>query len=375
MNLRRRTMKLTRLTFCIFVITLALSMGLVPYQVEALSVDEVEALWTTDVDPRPWSDHTRCDAVFAKGQNWVYFDWAQTSESKQGIFLLDGTNAVPVVNSEYPELLFSPRVLYHDEQFYLTYRKTDLIDNPPEDGAYAVFLKMSSDGINFGPAEEIYRPDNNGWIGTHDIIFAQDWFYLAYFDFTSGDIFVVKSRDLNEWTTPEPAAATDGINDFAPDLCWARGKIWLAWDYTSSGLSTVWITNSHDGVTWAEPVEIPPTDPHNEVWGPFSLIWFRGQFILATRARHQGQPFTQRITYTTSKDGIKWTEYTLVTSPSCDPDYDECMEKGSVIFPILGDGISHGLEFAIVFKRLQWYYSSIGERLFYGGIYRAIISG
>ena len=363
-------MKLTRLVFCLCMITITLSMGIAPNQGAALSIGEAESLWTTDINPNPWSDHSRCSAVFARGQNWLYFDWTETSHSNPDIYLLDGANAVPIVTGEEFEL--GPRVLYYDDQFYLTYRKAT--SDMPQGSAYAVFLRTSSDGIAFGPETELFRPASS-YIESHDILFANGWFYLAYCDLAYGDIFVVKSRNLVDWTSPVCAASTPGTTDFCPALCWAKGKIWLAWDYTPlDGFSTVWVTSSPNGVDWSEPTEIPPTEPYKEVWGPFSLIWSKGQFILATRAMYVGDQTSWRICFTASKDGITWSEYTLATSPSCEFPYYQCVEKGSVVFPLKGASGSDGLDFAIVFKRLQFYYGSSGERLFYGGIFRVIIS-
>lgn len=344
-------------------------MSLVTTQVEALSISDAEPLWETGIDPNPWSDHTRLTAVFAQDQNWLYFDWTLTDQHNPDIYLWDGTEAVPVVNTAEPEI--DPRVFYYNEQFYLTYEKTTT--DLPEGSAYAIFLRTSQDGITFGPETELYSPESN-YIESHDILFAKGWFYLAYNDLAYGDIFVVKSRNLVDWTSPVCAAGTPDLVDFAPALCWARGKIWLAWDYTANGeYSTVWITSSRNGVDWSDPIEIPPTEPYHEAWGPFSLIFSSGQFILATRARQLGTyPF--RICYTTSRDGVTWSPYTLVTSPSPEPPNFFCVEKGPVVYPFAGASNSQGQEFAIAFKRLQWYTDSSGDTLFDGGVYRVIIS-
>lgn len=254
-------MKLTRLVICLCMIIITLSMGLAPNQVAALSVGEAESLWTTDINPNPWSDHSRCSAVFAQGQNWLYFDWTETGQWNPDIYLLNGVEIVPIVASEEFEL--GPRVLYYDDQFYLTYRKATL--DMPQGSAYAVFLRTSSDGVTSGPEIELFRPAS-GYIESHDILFANGWFYLAYCDLEYGDIFVVKSRDLVDWTTPVCAAGTLDTTDFCPALCWAKGKVWLAWDYTPlDGFSTVRVTSSPNGVDWSEPNEIPPSEPYKEV--------------------------------------------------------------------------------------------------------------
>ena len=362
-------MKNIKIIFCFFMITMTLSMGLVPSQVEALPVNEVEPLWTTDLNPNPISDHTRCAAVFARGQNWLYFDWVN-DQSNPDIYLWNGVEPVPVVATDDRE--FGPRVLYYDDQFYLTYRKST--PGYLEGEAYGVFLRVSEDGITFGPETELFSPASHV-IESHDILFANGWFYLAYVDVAYGDIFMIKSIDLVDWTTPIVIAGTSDTPDFCPALCWARGRIWLAWDYADpTGISTLWIKNSQDGVTWSEPVEIPLDETYNEIWGPFALTWSKGQFVFTSRARHFGTYSTWRICYTTSRDGVTWTDFTLATSESCDPPFYQCVEKGSVVYPLFGDSDNKGFSFAIVFKRLQLYSSGSGETLFFGGIYQTIIN-
>ncbi|MHA2143758.1 MAG: hypothetical protein ACXADD_19955, partial [Candidatus Thorarchaeota archaeon] len=83
-------MKLFKIICCMSIIVLTLSMGVFPTQVEAVSVSETEALWTTDVNPNWMSDHTRSEAVYAQGRNWLYFDWALESQLNPDIYLWDG---------------------------------------------------------------------------------------------------------------------------------------------------------------------------------------------------------------------------------------------------------------------------------------------
>jgi hypothetical protein len=286
------------------------------------------------------------------GRYWLFFDWVSPESDiyNPDIYVMtskdgrDWNDPIQIVYTESPEN--GVKTLFHDNIFYITYLQPY---NEGEENPFssAIYLRTSEDGLEANEQSVLYAPDDFVRIDTHDLIFADEWFYLVYSDVEAGDIFLVRSRDLSEWTTPVAVTTDSNDPDYSPDLCVARGKLWLAWSSKrGASNSHIWITSSEDGIYWSEPIDIPPTSDYDEYWGPISLIHSRGQFSVVARASVFG--YGRRIVCSTSKDGVSWGPFSPLTASAP----GNVIEKGPTVFPLYRpiDGAIY--RFSVVFKRL-----------------------
>jgi hypothetical protein len=316
--------------------------------VKAFDVIEISIKDYPGQNPNPYSDHTRCEVVYALEKYWLFYDWFEDGSS--GIFVMFSDDAqvwsgpFEIINTWEKEA--GVKAFFHRGQFYVFYYSID---------SYQLYVKTSVDGLTYTAAESIYVFPNTltiteGW--GYDILLARNRYFLAFDDPTpvggTGDIFITKSSELtlNSWEERVRVTST-APTDYAPDLLWAKGKIWLVWDYNGmDGYSDVWLTSSRDGITWEIPWPMHnPADPNN-IWGPFSLIWEKGQFIFVTRYSKNLFPWKWRIAYSTSTDGITWSSFAYLTS---EPGPDHSQEKGATVFPIYD--AESDFTYSTIFKR------------------------
>lgn len=332
------------------IIIISLFIGLMPLDARALATSTESQIWWTDINPHNDSDHTRCDVIFAKGTYWLFFDWNTADWINPDIYVMSSLDAVtwedpvPLVSTSAIEN--DPRAFVYDGTIYLTYQSGGVI-----------YIMTSTDGVEYSDPRMLYQSPLGGFAAYQDFVYKDGWFYMAYEDGATQAIMVTKSPDLVTWEDPVVAIDTPGP-DYTPDICLARGKIWLVWNYnTENGHSHPFIISSEDGITWTEPLLISPPNPTDDVYGPFSLIYDRGKFIFVTRITSDTSlPAWQwpwRMSISTSKDGITWTPFEAVGQ---DIDVNIYQEKGGTVFPVQ-NGIREGrtvFSYSIVFKNLMY---------------------
>jgi hypothetical protein len=332
-----------------YVVSLLLLIVLSFTSVKAIDVLEVQIWDYSGQNPNRYSDHTRCEVVYALEKYWLFYDWV---EGSSGIFMMFSDDAqvwsdpVEIINTGENEA--GVKAFFHRGMFHVFYYSIE---------SYQLYIKTSEDGLTYTTAEMIYRfpdtlnPISEGW--GYDIIVARNRYFLAFDDPIetggSGDIFITKSSDLTTagWELPIRVMTNPGVTDYAPDLLWAKGKIWLVWDYIGDDdFSDVWLTSSRDGIIWDTPWPMHNLADENNIWGPFSLIWEKGQFIFVTRISTHDFPWKWRIAYSISNNGVTWSHFEYLTS---DPGIDHSQEKGATVFPIYDDELAY--TYSSIFKR------------------------
>jgi hypothetical protein len=309
-------------------------------------------IFTSDAEIHPYSSHTKCEVVQAKGRYWLFFDWVAEGQDPMNpdIFVMSSVDGrswngpFPVAATNGPE--HSVKVVFCQGRFFVTYQ---LDQN--------LYYRTSQDGRHFSDPVWFYDAAGGGiHYVDHDIIFANDRFYLTWTEVFDpfGELFITSSPNLHDWTTPLQITHSPGLIDFTPELCWAKGKLWLFWDagYDSTH-ARIYFKHSTDGIQWSDRYFITPQSDTNEYWGPFTVLFERGRFIFVTRTYMYDGPnwweWNWRIVYTTSRDGISWTPFTPLTNPSTEQDY---AEVGPTVFPLHVPGRGHS--YSVIFKRHWW---------------------
>jgi hypothetical protein len=317
-------------------------------------------IFESSVDPEPYSGHTRCDAIYAGGLYWLFFDWV-SDEKESGdsdVFAMSSSDGLtwgePVAIAESTLAEHSVKTFCSDDTLYVTYQMAGWL--------YYMYL-IDENEMRFSVPRPFYRELGGGIHGPdHDMVFGDGLFYLAYMQ--GDDIVLATTNDIGDgtWSGPTPAAATPGVIDFSPELCWAREKLWLFWDHPEVPMTRSYAyVMSYDGKAWSDPVLIPHEDPEQSQWGPFSVFYdeIEDQFVFVTRTTYYEIPYEPddwlswkwRIVYSTSQDenGEIWTQFRPVTHTTLDKEY---AEKGPTVFRLHNGG--NGYRYSVIFKRL-WF--------------------
>ncbi|MFX1481855.1 MAG: hypothetical protein ACFFCP_01555 [Promethearchaeota archaeon] len=316
-------------------------------------VSEIAVIWETDTSPEPYSGHSRCEVLHAFGKYWLYYDWVPDGGDPENpnVYMryssdaITWSDAIPLADDQVPE--HTVKVLYCENTIYVTYIKGE-----------AIYYQSSTDGMNYSPPEMMFEVPGAGvHVGDIEIAYGDGVFYVAS-NLNTPDIWVTTSLDLVTWDGPFLAVGYPFAGAYVSELCWADGKLWLFWDASVSGSPAYPFTAySSNGILWSDPIPIPPLGPSYLHWGPFSVIWDNGQFLLVSRiaepiSHGSSQPYVTyrwRLYITTSEDGINWTPFRQVTDFCPDGDYGE---KGPGIFPIYKGNKS--FSYSIIYKK-YWF--------------------
>lgn len=131
----------------------------------------------------------------------------------------------------------------------------------------------------------------------------------------NGDIWCSNSPDGVSWADPIQLTS-DNFDDWYPSLVQdPSGTYWLAWMSWRSGNYDVWYANSQDGKEWSEPVQL--TTDESLDWVPSLSIDSSGAYWVTWVSERSGN---KDIWYSTSKDGDNWSEATQLTTDPAEDD-------------------------------------------------------
>lgn len=131
----------------------------------------------------------------------------------------------------------------------------------------------------------------------------------------NGDIWCSNSPDGTSWT--EPIQLTlDTFDDWYPSLIQdSNGTYWGTWMSWRSGNYDVWYNNSTDGENWSKPVQL--TKDISDDWAPSLFQDSSGTYWITWTSGRLGN---KDIWYTTSKDGENWSKATQLTTDASEDD-------------------------------------------------------
>lgn len=131
----------------------------------------------------------------------------------------------------------------------------------------------------------------------------------------NGDIWYSNSPDGNSWSN-SMQLTSNTLDDWYPSMIQdSAGKFWIVWMSWRAGNYDVWYINYEKGGAWSDPVQL--TKDTSDDWVPSLFQDSSGAYWITWTSGRSGN---KDIWYTTSKDGENWSKATQLTTDASEDD-------------------------------------------------------